>query len=232
MSDPTSLTKTELRKLVDATNRHLRNSYANRMVGKGGGAARFELYHADPSLCSYKVRTVLAEKGAAYFSHAMQIMPAGNFVPHNYRPEYVRLRLKGAPDRDFVGGYTGASSVATEGFDPCVVPTLVDHETAQVIVDSRAICEYVDRAAGGSPLIPVGMEDAIDEQIRLVDQAPHVAALYGAHPDEDFRPIGLKKNIAGVHAKKIRVLEAMIDKVKDDPVLLAAYRAKIKKETA
>lgn len=232
MSQLEQLDKEELKSLVDATNSYLRNSYANRVIGTDAGEPRFELYHADPSLCSYKVRTVLAEKGVTYFSHAMQIMPAGKFIPHNYRPAYVRLRMKGAPGQKFVGGYTGASSVASEGFDPCVVPTLVDHEAARVVADSRAICDYIDREVGGIPLVPEEMENTIEEQIRLVDEAPHVAALYGAHPDEDFRPVGLRKNIAGVHPKKIRVLNAMIDQVANDPVLLDAYRAKIKKEAA
>ncbi|MEM9288035.1 MAG: glutathione S-transferase family protein [Pseudomonadota bacterium] len=232
MSTGSKLTKTELQALVDATNSYLTNAYTNKVIGPGSGKPRFELYHADLSLCSYKVRTVMAEKGATYFSHALHIMPAGKFVPHNYRPEYVRLRLQGAPDQKFVGGYTGASSVQSEGFDPCVVPTLVDHEEVKVVVDSRTICEHIDRAVGGTPLIPEGMEEVIDAQIRLVDEVPHVAALYGAHPDDDFRPIGLRKNIAGVHVKKIRALNAMIEQVKDDPALLEAYRAKISKEAS
>lgn len=232
MSTSSSSKHPDLQTLVDEANVHLKNRHANRIIGPHTGKPRFELYHADPSLCSYKVRTVLAEKGVTYMSHAMSIMPANKFVPHNYRPAYVRLRLLGAPDRDFVGGYTGASSVESEGFDPCVVPTLVDHEAGKVVVDSRAICDYIDSAVGGTPLVPAGMEDLIDEQIRLVDQAPHVAALYGAHPDEDVRPAGLRKNIAGIHVKKIRVLNAMLEQVKDDPVLLKAYRAKINKEAA
>ncbi|MEM6681938.1 MAG: glutathione S-transferase family protein [Pseudomonadota bacterium] len=232
MAEATRLTHGELQRYVDAVNAYLVNSYTNVVVGADGAKPRFELYHADLSLCSYKVRTVLAEKAAAYVSHALHIMPIGKFVPHNYRPEYVRLRLLGAPGQKFVGGYTGASSVESEGFDPCVVPTLVDHEEAKVVVDSWRICKHIDRVAGGVPLIPEGMEDEIDAQIRLVDEAPHVAALYGAHPDDDFRPIGLKKNIAGVHAKKVRVLSAMIDQVQDDPVLLEAYRAKIAKEVS
>lgn len=232
MSTSASLTQPDLQTLVDGANAYLKNTYTNRVIGPGSGKPRFEVYHADPSLCSYKVRTVLAEKGVTYMSHAMNIMPANKFVPHNYRPGYVRLRLEGAPEKEFVGGYTGVSSVESEGFDPCVVPTLVDHEAGKVIVDSRAICEYIDRAVGGTPLIPEGMEDAIDAQIRLVDQAPHVAALYGAHPDGDVRPAGLRKNIAGVHVKKIRVLNAMIDQVQDDPILLKAYRAKVTKEAA
>ena len=63
----------------------------------------------------------------------------------NYHPDYVRLRIRGAPGREFVNGYTGRSSATTEGFDPCVVPTLVDHETDQVLIDSRFICDHIDR---------------------------------------------------------------------------------------
>lgn len=70
--------------------------------------------------------------------------------------------------------------------------------------------ETVDKANsylyGQTPeprLVPEELADQIAEQIALVDQAPHVASLYGAHPDHDSRPKGLKVNITGVHAKKI-----------------------------
>lgn len=236
MGNRSTLDHEDLSELVDAVNANLGNTYQNKVIGETRGTApRFELYHASPSLCSHKVRTVLAEKQLAYTSHDLNVMPAGKFVPHNYRPEYVKLRLQGAPDARLVSGYTGESSVTNQGFDPCVVPTLVDHQAARVVVDSNVICEYINaQIETGTDLIPTDLADDIKAQDELVDQAPHVAALYGAHPDKDTRPMGLKKNIAGVHAKKIRALNAMIDLVGDDgdPEVLAAYRAKIAKESA
>jgi 2,5-dichlorohydroquinone reductive dechlorinase len=235
MSVQLSEEQAELRKLVEAVNVHLPNKYQNKTVGPRKQARpRFELYHAAPSLCSHKVRMVLAEKQIPYVSHDMNIMPAGNFIPNNYRPEYVRLRLRGAPNARLVDGYTGESSVTNQGFDPCVVPTLVDHEKARVVVDSKVICEYIDHEVeSGEKLIPESLAEQINAQEALIDQAPHVAALYGAHPDDDFRPAGLRVNIAGIHAKKIRVLKTMIDLVgANDPAVAAAYNAKIKKESA
>ena len=235
MSDTQPNGQTDFTRMVNDVNALLRSKYKNKVIGgQAGETPRFELYHAAPSLCSHKVRTVLAEKEVSYVSHDMDILPAGNFIPENYRPEYVRMRLYGAPDARLVDGYTGESSVTVQGFDPCVVPTLVDHLKERVVVDSKVICEYVNSEVdGGTQLVPPNLTAEIATQENLIDQAPHVAALYGAHPDNDFRPTGLRKNIAGIHAKKIRVLKAMIEQVgNSDPAVLAAYEAKIKKEDA
>ncbi|MEO0463364.1 MAG: glutathione S-transferase family protein [Pseudomonadota bacterium] len=225
---------TRIRSLVDAANVNLGGSYKNKVIGGiGGERPRFELYHSAPSLCSHKVRTTLAEKGVPYTSHDVSIMPMGKFIPQNYRPEYVRLRLQGAPEAKFADSYTGESSVSNMGFDPCVVPTLADLELGRVVVDSRVICEYIDaNAPQGEKLIPADLREAVEAQETLVDQAPHVASLYGAHPDDDQRPDGLRTNIAGVHARKIRALEAVVAFIGHDPELAPAYAAKIAKEKA
>lgn len=224
--------KQELDDLVGGVNSYLTKGYSNRVVGATDGSRpRFELYHAAPSLCSHKCRTALAEKGATYMSHAMAIMPAGKSIPQNYRPEYVRLRLRGAPNARFVESYNGISAVETMGFDPCVVPTLVDHEEGRIVVDSRAICDYVGtQVETGEPLYPDDLKDVVNTQTESVDQTPHVALLYGAHPDDDPRPEELKSNIAGVHARKIRALNAVMNTLAPDSDLRQAYESKIRKE--
>src|SRR5882724_5016955 len=123
-----------------------------------GKTPRFELYHAAISLCSQKVRAVLAEKEASFVSHDMEILSlrsaSGEVIAaENYHPDYVRLRLYGGQSlgRPLVSGYTGTTSVETEGFDACVVPLLVDHERGHVIVDSLRICTYIDREVAGAP---------------------------------------------------------------------------------
>ncbi|MEM1402282.1 MAG: glutathione S-transferase family protein [Pseudomonadota bacterium] len=234
MNSSTDSQSDELRALVAAANTEMRNGYANKIVGAmGNESPRFELYHSAPSLCSHKVRTTLAETNAAYFSHDMSIMPMGKFIPQNYRPEYVRLRLRGAPGAKFVSGYTGESSVTQQGFDPCVVPTLVDYHDSKVVVDSNAICRHIaESVKTGTDLLPEAMRSQVLAQVDIVDRAPHVAALYGAHPDEDRRPPGLRDRIAGVHTRKIRVLKTIMEAVGDDEELLAAYRSKIEKEAA
>lgn len=215
--------------VVAEANGPLRSAAQAKLIGEG--KPRFELYHSPPSLCSHKVRTVLLEKELPFLSHDMRIIAGNKSNPDNYYPGYVRLRLLGAPDAKMVEKYTGQSSVTTEGFDPCVVPTLVDHDKNKVVVDSSEICMYLDRE-GGTPnsLIPAAMDNEIKSQIELIDQAPHVASLYGAHPDGDVRPQGLAGNIKGVHAKKERALDEMIAMVPDEPKLIDAYKHKIAKE--
>ena len=201
--------------------------------GSPGATPRFEVYHSAPSLCSFKVRAVLFERGIPFRSHDLNIMPFRGGTPENYRPEYVRMRMQGAPNARLVDGYTGVSAVTTEGFDPCVVPTLVDHEKQAVVVDSARICEHLDREwTEGEPLMPDAMADAVRAQADRVDRAPHVASLYGAHPDGDNRPGGLRKNIKDVHGVKIAAVEAMMSEAADDVELQAAYRAKIAKESS
>ncbi len=231
--------KAELETLVTEANRDFTNKRRNRIVAPVGQTPpatrpRFELYHAAPSLCSYKVRFTLAEKGLPFLSHDLDIMCNNErAVPQCYRPAYMRLRMAGAPGAELVGGYTGRSAVETEGFDPAVVPTLVDHDEGRVVVDSARICEYVNDHVGSGPdLRPSDLSEQIDEHLRIVDQAPHVALLYGENPDGDFRPGGLRAAITGVHARKAVALDRMAALVPDDEALQAAYVAKKKKEAA
>ena len=217
-----------LKELVAAANAPLTDPARNRQVG--AGASRFELYHFALSVCSHKVRTCLMEKGAPFVSHDIGILPP---ELENYHPDYVRLRMQGAKGREMVGGYTGRSSTASEGFDPAVVPTLVDHEDGRVIVDSVAICAHIDRVwEGGVSLIPARLKADIDREIAIVDGTPHVAVLYGAHPDGDFRPKMLQQNMPGAHDYKIMKLMEGRSLSVGHPRLIAAYDAKIRKEAA
>ncbi|MEL7028465.1 MAG: glutathione S-transferase family protein [Pseudomonadota bacterium] len=133
-----------------------------------------------------------------------------------------------------VSGYTGQSSVSGEGFDPCVVPTLVDHRHERVVVDALKICQYLDQEAEAGPrLVPDEFEDVIEEQVALVDQAPHPAILYGATPDgEDIRPPIVAVPITGSLAHAVRHLENLKASHSDEPDLVAAYDAKIARQTS
>lgn len=123
------MTNETFKVLVEAANQALAHPRRDRAMNASTGthssrtnaAPRFEIYHSAPSLCSFKVRSVLFERGIPFRSHDMNIMPARDSVPENYRPEYVRLH--GAPNVKYVDGYTGISSVTTQGFDPCVTHT-------------------------------------------------------------------------------------------------------------
>jgi 2,5-dichlorohydroquinone reductive dechlorinase len=227
------MTMTELQQLVAGANANLTDKERNCVVGdSAGGAPRFEVYHFALSLCSQKVRTVLAEKQASYVSHDVQILPPSM---ENYYPGYVKLRAMGGEamaDR-MVGAYTGRSSTESEGFDPCVVPTVVDHKAGKVLVDSKAICLYLDKVIeGGSELVPSDIADEVQRQVSIVDRTPHVAVLYGANPDGDVRPDFIQTGMVGIHDFKVTKLRENMKEVGDDEKLIAAYEHKIQKETA
>lgn len=216
----------DLTDAIAAANAPLTDPEMNRTLGDG--PPRYELYHFALSLCSQKVRLTLAETGDAYVAHDINLsMPRLG----NYDPAYVRLRIRGGEGQRYVDGYTGRSSTASEGFDPAVVPTLVDLSEARVVVDSLRICRYVAEAAGGA-LVPEALGEGLAAELAAVDATPHVALLYGAHPDEDFRPERLRRNMPGVHDRKIAKITQARDRVADDPGLVAAFEAKIAKEKA
>jgi glutathione S-transferase len=228
--------------LVAALNEELTDSNRNQLIGDSQGKApRFELYHAGLSICSQKVRAVLAEKHAPYNSHEMVILNSRGIYSdeltpaENYSPHYVRLRLYGGKELEvgLAKGHRGVSSVETEGFDACVVPTLVDHENSRVIVDSKRICEYLDQELPEPVrLIPENPDsaDAVLRQVSIVDQTPLPALLYGFHPDDDQRPDFIKAKMGDVYDLKVEALEQLIVANCDDPEVVEAYRAKISKE--
>ncbi|MEM1412779.1 MAG: glutathione S-transferase family protein [Pseudomonadota bacterium] len=198
---------------------------------------RFELYHSGMSICSNKVRMTLAQLGASYLSHDVNIKyPA----QENYNAAYVRLRLASevAQEANLATGYNGGSAVADSGFDALVVPTLVDVKQETVVADSRLICLYLGeavRADGDSAedLLPEEEQGNVMTQLDLVDRLPQVALLYGADPDEDRRPAPMRQAMADVHKFKLAALEqAWAPHKGEDSRLDAAFAAKIERERA
>lgn len=202
---------------------------------------RFELFHAASSLCSQKVRTVLHEKRLSYRSNDMIILCSmgadGVIAAEHYNPAYVRLRLIAGRDmgQALVSGYSGRTSVETEGFDPCAVPLLIDYAAGRVIADSKRICCYLD-GVSSEPLLllPVAAQARAEvmRQVSIVDRLPNAALLYGFHPDADRRPESLKSVMATVYDYKVMALQALAEANAGDAELVAAYRAKIAKESA
>lgn len=191
----------------------------------------YQLFHFGFSICSQKVRAVLEELQVAYGSNQF----AGPIEYENYTPEYVRLRLVSdiAQRVQMVSGYSGGSSVESEGFDPLVVPTLVNTATGQVLADSKLICLHLVRSKRDkTDLLPEDLEDAILAQVDLVDRTPHVALLYGANPDRDTRPEEIQARMPGIYKKKYAKIDGFMAKVRDEPDVVAAYEAKLKKERA
>jgi glutathione S-transferase len=200
---------------------------------------RFELFHAASSLCSQKVRTVLFEKQLAYRSNDMMILSSmgteGVVPAEHYHPPYVRLRLVAGVEigRELIAGYSGRTSVETEGFDPCTVPLLVDYEADRVIADSQRICCYLEAIAREPvQLLPDEAKARAEvlRQMRIVDRIPNGALLYGFHPDSDLRPDALRSVMETVYDYKVMALEAMIAANPEDSALNAAWRAKMAKE--
>lgn len=193
---------------------------------------RFELFHHVLSICSQKVRNTLAEKGVTYGSNELIILPPQN---ENYSPQYVRLRLlsDAANKLPRATSFTGHSAVDSEGFDPMVVPLLVDYETGSIVADSKAICMYLCRTLNSDiDLIPHDLEEKILAQLEIVDSSPHVALMHGVNPDGDRRPASIRAKMPGIHKLKIASVERNIPLAGDDPQLLAAYQQKITKEKA
>ncbi|MEQ8836802.1 glutathione S-transferase family protein [Haliea sp.] len=195
------------------------------------------LFHAPFSLCSHKVRSVFFEHQIPFTSYPLSLFPKNGVHSENYYPEFLNLRLLGrSPDSMDEGlseSFSGASSVTQEGFDPCVVPVLVDLKNSQVVTDSLAICLYLDKHYGNSRLISDDSNRAseVESQLRIVDETPHVALLYGANPDRDERPAPMQQMLVGIHAKKVSELLYQLSELgSEDRHLEPAYQAKIAKE--
>jgi glutathione S-transferase len=106
------------------------------------GAREVRLYHFPTSLCSQKVRLVLAEKGVVWQSTMVNIGPAHEQL----QPWYARLNPR------------------------LVVPTLVVDD--EVITDSRQIVEAIDTRFPGSILVPEHLRDEVVRWVDLQDRLP------------------------------------------------------------
>lgn len=193
------------------------------------GTPRFELFNAPNSICSQKVRAVLAHHHIPYRSQHVDI-----FEGETYLPAYVRLRLMGC---DALGGelmtvHTGSTSVTAGGCDPAVVPLLVDWEASRILVDSKRICFYLDElAAQGKRLRPDRLEQHIDAELDVVDNLPNYQMLAGKPPGEDHRPESRRKsNGVGFAMGKVERCDRYLAQFPDDPDLVRAYSAKRSKE--
>lgn len=191
---------------------------AGTRVGPDDGATvRFELFNAPNSICSQKVRAVFAHHQIPYISHTMDMSKG-----QTYLPEHVRVRMIGC-DRlgiSLMTTHSGSTSVTAGGCDAAVVPTLVDIDTVQVIVDSKRICLYLDDLVGEHQrLRPLRLRDQIDAELDVVDNIPNYPLLVGRKGSN-----GVAVTMSKV-ARLDRYLEACAD-----PILVEAYRAKRSKE--
>ncbi len=193
-------------------------------IGVDAISARFELFHAANSICSQKVRAVLAHHGIGYVSHNMNL-----FTAQTYLPEYVRLRMIGCAS--FGGALVlrhHGSTSASNGCDGVVVPTLVDREADGVVVDSKRICLLLDRLAPEAKrLRPSNLTLAVDAELAIVDELPNYPLLMG-------REIGGTPSTVSTRAafsqRKVAWCDRYLAECADDAPLVEAYKAKRAKE--
>jgi 2,5-dichlorohydroquinone reductive dechlorinase len=203
---------------------------AGRLIGAPRGEPpRFSLFHAANSICSHKARVILAQHGIPYTSHTLNI-----FAGQTYLPDYVRLRLIGCERAHLplVTAHTGSTATSAGGCDPAVVPTLVDHQTDRVIVDSKRICLYLD---GTVPVLqrlrPASLQQAIDAELDIVDNLPNYQMLTGQPAGTDLRPQYLQKNTgANFSLSKVQRCDRYLAEFAADTTLVRAYQAKRAKE--
>ena len=192
---------------------------------------RFELFNGPNSICSQKVRAVLAQHQIPYLSHSMNM-----FIGQTYLPQYVRLRMCGcvALGGPLMTVHSGSTSVSNGGCDPAVVPTLVDWQTRQVIVDSKRICLYLDSLVEPTAqMCPAELTDRIDAQLDVIDNLPNYQMLSGKPPGEDTRPAS-QHGKTGVEFAlgKVARCDHYLAQCADDPTLVRAYSAKRAKEAS
>ena len=195
---------------------------------EAGAAPRYELFHAASSICSQKVRAVLAHHAMPYLSYDMNM-----FVGQTYLPGYVRLRMLGC---EHYGGalsayHSGSTSAAAYGCDGAVVPTLVDWGTGEVVVDSHRICLHLDaQVADKDSLRPESLTAAIDEELAIVDHMPNYQMLMGRTLSSGSSAATLKDVGAAFSQRKVAWCDQYLGQYGDDPKLSAAYTAKRAKE--
>ena len=190
---------------------------------------QYELYHNVGSICAQKVRTVLAELAVPYLSHDIPIVAE---PWPTYHPDYVKLRIAGSRGQEFVSGHTGSSSASQHGFDPTVVPTFIDRDAENIVIDSLRICRYIDSQIGQSTLRPAALAAVIDEQTAIVDDIPNIALAFGTHPGVDPRPQKIRMYSDGAMPRKIKALKKVREIYSSDETIVRAVDAKIVKEQA
>lgn len=195
--------------------------------GLASDTPRFALFHAAASICSQKVRCVLAYHRIPYSSHLVDI-----FAGETYQPDYIRLRMLGciAQGGALASHHSGSTAARSEGFDGAVVPTLVDLTGGQIVVDSRAICTWLDTLAiRGQSLRPPLLATAIDRELAIVDELPNYQLLMGRSQSADGS-LPDEEAMAAFSRRKVGMCDELIARYPDDPAIVAACSAKRAKE--
>jgi glutathione S-transferase len=184
------------------------------------------LFHAANSICSQKIRVVLAAMQQPYTSHQLNI-----FRGETYDPNYVRLRSLGcdALGLPLADHHSGSTAVTSAGCDACVVPTVVDSNSNEILIDSQNIClTLVDRNADfRDELFPVACQESILQELSVIDEFPNYQVL-ASSIDKKTGTTDPSKN--GFAIGKVQRCNDLIEQFADDQILVRAYRAKRDKE--
>ena len=193
----------------------------------GDQPPRYELFHAANSICSQKVRCVLAEHRLPYASHSVNM-----FLGQTYLPDYVRLRMVGCEHFGgaLVSHHSGSTSAAA-GCDGAVVPTLVDWHTGEVVVDSRRICLHLDEQMPDTEkLRPRELADAIDDELGIVDHLPNYQMLMGRRTGAS-EAAATRSDTGGTFSqRKVAWCDRYLGEYAHEAPLVQAYTAKRAKE--
>lgn len=192
------------------------------------GMPRFELFHAASSICSQKVRSVLAYHAIPYTSQSLSI-----FQGQTYLPDYVRLRMIGCEHYGgaLVSRHTGSTSTASGGCDGAVVPTLIDWQSGEVIVDSHKICIYLDnQIPTRRQLRPDDLQPMIDDDLKIIDNLPNYQMLMGRTVSGTESTITRNGQGSVLSLKKVEWCDHYLNAYSADKILVAAYTAKRDKE--
>lgn len=221
--------QTDLESMVDSARAPLQQATERIGATSPSDTPRFELFHAANSICSQKVRVVLAQHALPYTSNAMGIRTGETYLPAFVRLRMAACHLAGLP---LVSSHSGSTAVDTDGCDPAVVPLLVDWQERKLIVDSKRICIHIDQAAASDArLRPAALAPSIDEELAVVDGLPNYQMLVGNAPEA--RGVG-SSPMAGTGVKfaigKTERCDRYLAEFSHDEALQRAYRAKRAKE--
>jgi 2,5-dichlorohydroquinone reductive dechlorinase len=173
------------------------------------------------------VRSVLAHHRIPYSSHTVNL-----FAGQSYLPAYVRLRMIGcaAFGGALVSSHNGSTS-ASGGCDGVVVPTLVDRDMGEVIVDSMRICMYLDQQiADADRLRSEPLALAIDRELAIVDELPNYQMLMGSKVGAEEDAVSATATRAAFSQRKVAWCDSYINECAGETALVEAYTAKRSKE--
>ena len=195
--------------------------------------SRFELFHSATSLQSHEVRAVLEFKAVPWCSRDIdwpQTAAAGSdaFIPGGYRPSYVRLRTA-AQALERANEPSGLTPAALE-IEPFAVPTLVDHQTEQVLADPERMIEHIERAVPERRLHPVTPVAArtVRHHVQMLRQIPH-GTLLACTPLDDIVTEDLRDWVRRGRSDGVAVLRGLMAENAAEPAMRDAYRAELER---